>query len=54
VDRAFINVELAFACRELKRKEDFERARKKAHDLAEGFEDPGLQQWFQSRYARVA
>lgn len=54
VDRAFINVELAFACRELKHKDDFERARKDASDIARTFEDPGLQQWFQSKYARVA
>jgi hypothetical protein len=54
VDRAFINVELALACRELKRGQDFERARKNASDIARGFEDPGLQQWFQSKYARVA
>jgi hypothetical protein len=54
VDRAFINIELALACRELKRKEDFERARKSASDIAQTFEDPGLQQWFQSKYARVA
>ena len=54
VDRAFINLELALACRELKRTEDFERARKNASDIAGTFEDPGLQQWFQSKYARVA
>ncbi|MBM3506368.1 MAG: hypothetical protein FJX64_01310 [Alphaproteobacteria bacterium] len=54
VDRAFINIELALALRALKREGEFEAARKRAQEIAAQFDDPGLKQWFQSKYARIA
>lgn len=54
VDRAFINVELAVALRQLGRKGDFASARQRAESIAQSFDDPGLRQWFDSRFARIA
>ncbi len=54
VDRAFLNVELAVACKALQQTGEFKVARDTAHGLAQRFDDPGLKQWFDAKFARVA
>ena len=53
VDRAFLNIELAVACKALQQGGEFKVARQTAHDLAERFDDPGFKQWFDAKFARV-
>ncbi len=54
IDRAFINVELALASRKLGRATEFTNARQHAETIAKDFDDPGLRQWFDARFARIA
>lgn len=53
-DRAFLNVELAVACKALQQAGEFKVARDTAFGLAQRFDDPGLKQWFDAKFARVA
>lgn len=53
VDRAFLLVELARACRGLQQRDEHERAREQAFALAEMFDDPGLREWFDRKAASV-
>jgi hypothetical protein len=53
VDRAFLNVELAVACKALQQTGEFTVARDTARGLAQRFDEPGLKQWFDAKFARV-
>ncbi|MGL6112916.1 MAG: hypothetical protein ACRC2B_22715 [Rubrivivax sp.] len=52
VDRAFLELELAHACRQLGRIDDAATAGARADALAAAFDDDSLTQWFQARVAR--
>ncbi|MFC5500078.1 hypothetical protein ACFPOE_21220 [Caenimonas terrae] len=54
VDRAFLELERAHACRRLGRADEAEVAAQRSEQLARSFQDPGLRTWFDSRRASLA
>jgi hypothetical protein len=53
IDRAFLNVELAFAAQNLGDFETFDRSRQLASAIMSNVVDPDLQSWFQKLFAKI-
>jgi len=53
VDRAFINVELAYASKQLGKISDFTARRDQASHLAAAFSDQSLKSWFDQKFSRL-
>lgn len=52
VDRAFLELELSFACQRLGQNDEAVEARRRADTLATAFEEQSLKDWFAERVAR--